>query len=141
MSFAETVLLGGLAGGTIFLGLPFARLRLLGTRAKVCLAMFAVGVLAFLFMDVMSHGFQIVEDAVNAYKDGTHSFGHAVWLATLLGAGFASGSAGLAAIEVRLRPPAPPPIAGGASQVTAEDARALEEQAAEHAHARALRTG
>ncbi len=141
MSFAETVLLGALAGGTIFIGLPFARLRLLGIRARVGLAMFAIGVLAFLFMDVMSHGFAIVEDAVNAYKDGTHGFGHAVWLAALLGAGFAAGSAGLAEIESRLRPPVPPPIGGASSDITAEDARALEEQAAEHAHARALRTG
>src|SRR5436305_90076 len=60
MSFAETVLLGALAGGTIFIGLPFARLRLLGIRARVGLAMFAIGVLAFLFMDVMSHGFALV---------------------------------------------------------------------------------
>jgi zinc transporter, ZIP family len=140
MSFAETVLLGALAGGTIFLGLPFARLRLLGTRARVGLAMFAIGVLAFLFMDVMSHGFAIVEDAVNAYKDGTHSFGHAVWLAALLGAGFAAGSAGLAEVESRLRPPAPP-IGGASSEITADDARALEQQAAAHAHARAMRTG
>jgi zinc transporter, ZIP family len=141
MSFAETVLLGALAGGTIFLGLPVARLRLLGTRTRVGLAMFAIGVLAFLFMDVMSHGFEIVEDAVSAYKDGAHSFGHAVWLAALLGAGFAAGSAGLAEIESRLRPPAPPPFGGGASELTAEDARALEQQAAVHAHGRALRTG
>jgi ZIP family zinc transporter len=140
MSFAETVLLGALAGSTIFLGLPFARLRLLGTRARVGLAMFAIGVLAFLFMDVMSHGFAIVEDAVNAYKDGAHSFGHAVWLAGLLGAGFAAGSAGLAEVESRLRPP-PPPIGGASSEITADDARALEQQAAAHAHARAMRTG
>jgi zinc transporter, ZIP family len=140
MSFAETVLLGALAGGTIFLGLPVARLRLLGTRARVGLAMFAIGVLAFLFMDVMSHGFAIVEDAVNAYKDGAHSFGHAVWLAALLGAGFAAGSAGLAEVESRLRPPAPP-IGGASSEITADDARALEQQAAAHAHARAMRTG
>ncbi len=141
MSFAETVLLGALAGSTIFLGLPFARLRLLGLRTRVGLAMFAVGVLAFLFVDVMSHGFTIVEDAVNAYKDGDGSFGHAAWLALMLGAGFAAGSAGLAVIEARLRPPPPPPIAGGATDLTVEDARALEEQAASHARARALRTG
>ena len=141
MSFGETVLLGALAGATIFLGLPFARLRLLGMRTRVGLAMFAVGVLAFLFVDVMSHGFTIVEDAVDAYKDGDGSFGHAVWLALMLGAGFAAGSAGLAVIESRLRPPPPPPIAGGATDLTVDDARALEEQAAAHARARALRTG
>src|SRR5947207_10162641 len=141
MSFGETVVLGALAGSTIFLGLPFARLRVLGTRARVGLAMFAVGVLAFLFVDVMSHGFGIVEDAVDAYKNGTGSFGHATWLALMLGAGFAAGSAGLAVVEARLRPPAAPPIGGGASELTVEDARALEQQAAAHARARAMRTG
>jgi len=141
MSFGETVLLGALAGSTIFLGLPFARLRLLGKRTRIGLAMFAVGVLAFLFVDVMSHGFTIVEDAVNAYKDGNGSFGHAAWLALMLGAGFAFGSAGLAVVESRIRPPKPPPIAGGAAELTVDEARALEEQAAAHARARALRTG
>jgi ZIP family zinc transporter len=142
MSFGETVLLGALAGSTIFLGLPFARLRLLGTRMRVGLAMFAVGVLAFLFVDVMSHGFGIVEGAVDAYKDGAGSFGHATWLALLLGGGFAAGSAGLAVAESRLRPsPAAPPIGGGAGELTVEDARALEQEAAAHARARALRTG
>src|SRR5213078_3146029 len=141
MSFGETVFLGALAGSTIFLGLPFARLRLLGTRARVGLAMFAVGVLAFLFVDVMSHGFGIVEDAVDAYKHGTGTFGHATWLALMLGAGFAAGSAGLAVVEARLRPPAPPPIGGGARELTVDDARALEQQAAAHARARAMRTG
>jgi zinc transporter, ZIP family len=141
MSFGETVLLGALAGSTIFLGLPFARLRLLGTRARVGLAMFAVGVLAFLFVDVMSHGFGIVENAVDAYKNGAGSFGYAAWLALMLGAGFAAGSAGLAVVESRLRPPAAPPIGGGATELTVEDARALEQRAAASARARALRTG
>jgi ZIP family zinc transporter len=141
MSFAETVLLGALAGSTIFLGLPFARLRLLSTRTRVGLAMFAVGVLAFLFVDVMSHGFTIVEDAVDAYKNGSGSFGHAVWLALLLGGGFAAGSAGLAVFESRIKPPKPPPMAGGATDLTVEDARKLEEEAAAHARSRALRMG
>jgi ZIP family zinc transporter len=141
MSFGETVLLGALAGSTIFLGLPFARLRLLSTRARVCLAMFAVGVLAFLFVDVMSHGFEIVEDAVTAFKDDKGTFGHAVWLALLLGVGFAAGSAGLAVVEARIKPPKPPPMAGGAADLTVEDARRIEDEAAAHARATALRTG
>ena len=142
MSFGETVLLGALAGATIFLGLPFARLRLFGARTRVGLAMFAMGVLAFLFVDVMAHGFTIVEDAVDAYKAGHGSFGHAAWLALMLGAGFAAGSAGLALVEARLRPPpTASPIGGGSGELTAEDARVLEEQAAASARARALRTG
>ncbi|HET9677315.1 MAG TPA: hypothetical protein VFP21_07425, partial [Solirubrobacterales bacterium] len=60
MSFAETALLGALAGFTIFLGLPFGRLHALGSRTRVALAFFAVGVLAFIFVDVMEHAVAIV---------------------------------------------------------------------------------
>jgi zinc transporter, ZIP family len=142
MTFGETILLGALAGFTIYLGLPFARLQLLGARTRVALAMFAVGVLAFLFVDVMEHGLGIVEDAVDGYKDGEQGFGHIVGLALLLGGGFAAGCAGLAALEVRMRPAGAeaPPIAGGSSELTVEDAQALDLQAAA-ARTRALRTG
>jgi ZIP family zinc transporter len=146
MSLFETVLLGALAGFTIYLGLPFARLQLLGPRARVGLAMFAVGVLAFLFVDVMEHGFEIVEEAVEGYKDGGESLANAIGLALLLGAGFAAGSAGLAMLESRMRPRggSPPPIAGGspelAAELTVQDAIAIDHEAA-IARARALRTG
>ena len=66
MSFGETVLLGALAGLTIFLGLPVGRLDLLGARVRVALAMFSVGILAFLLVDVLGHGFEIAEHAVEA---------------------------------------------------------------------------
>ena len=121
MSFAETALLGALAGFTIFLGLPIGRLQLLSSRARVALAMFSVGILVFLLVDVLSQGFAITEDAVTAYKDGTGSLGHAIALALLLVGGFALGSAGLGILERRIRPsaPAPPPIAGGATDTVA----------------------
>ena len=70
VSFAETAALGALAGFTIFLSLPFGRLTSLSARARVALAMFAVGVLAFLFVDVLEHAFGIVEDGVEQYEDG-----------------------------------------------------------------------
>ena len=142
MTFSETVLLGALAGFTIYLGLPFARLQLLGARARVALAMFAVGVLSFLFVDVMEHGVGIVEETVHGYKEGEEGLGHIVGLALLLGGGFAAGCAGLAALEARMRPVGAkaPPIAGGAAELTVEDAQALDLQAAA-ARARALRTG
>jgi ZIP family zinc transporter len=139
LSFAQTAALGALAGFTIYLGLPFGRLTLLGDRARVALAMFAVGVLAFIFVDVMEHAFGIVEAAVEGLKDEGDSLGHAVGLAALLGGGFGLGLAGLAMIERRLRSARPlPPIAGGAVDVlSAEDL--IREDAA--ARARALRTG
>jgi zinc transporter, ZIP family len=142
MTFSETVLLGALAGFTIYLGLPFARLQLLGARTRVALAMFAVGVLAFLFVDVMEHGFGIVEEAVEGYKDDGGSLGHVLGLALLLGGGFAAGSAGLALLEARMRPAegTPPPISGASPEITVEDAAQLEDQAMV-ARARALRLG
>jgi ZIP family zinc transporter len=139
MSFAETAALGALAGATIFLSLPFGRLTSLGPRARVGLAMFAVGVLAFLFVDVFEHGFEIVEHSVEQYDEGTGSLGHAVWLVLLLGVGFTLGSAGLGVFEQRARRRrARPPMAGGATaalDVNVASAAAVE------ARAWALRTG
>ena len=142
MPFSETVALGAIAGFTIFLGLPLGRLRTLNERARVGLAMFAVGILAFIFVDVLSNGFSIVDAALNHYKDHTGSLGRVVWLTTLLGVGFLAGSAGLAVIERRMRPVAPPgpPIAGGATTVAGAEARALLGEA-EQARRRALRRG
>ena len=142
LSFAETAALGALAGFTIFLGLPLARLRLLGDRSRVALAMFAVGVLAFLFVDVMGHGLQILEDAVTGLSKGRESFGHAALLAGLLGGGFVAGTAGLAVLERRARPrgPASPPIAGGDPALAATEADVLALQA-DAARRRALQTG
>jgi zinc transporter, ZIP family len=142
MSFGETVVLGALAGFTIFLGLPLARLQLLGPRARVGLAMFAVGVLAFLLVDVMEHAFGIVEEAVEEFADDEGSFGEALGLALLLCAGFTAGTAGLGMLEARIRAreTAPPPIAGGSPELTVEDAISIDPEAA-IARARALRTG
>ncbi len=116
MSFAQTVTLGALAGFTIYLGLPVGRLQLLGTRSRVALAMFSVGVLAFIFVDVLSHGLTIVHTALDRGQEPSRVAGLPVWLIVLLGGGFAAGSAGLAVLERRMRPlgARTPPIAGGA---------------------------
>jgi ZIP family zinc transporter len=115
LSLTETVLLGALAGFTIYLGLPVGRLQLLSDRARVALAMFAVGILAFIFVDVLSHANEIVEGALDGFKAGKDSFGHPAALAALLIGGFAVGSAGLGIVSRRMRPADPtlPPVAGG----------------------------
>jgi zinc transporter, ZIP family len=139
LSFTQTATLGALAGFTIYLGLPFGRLQLLSNRSRVALAMFSVGVLAFIFVDVLEHAFGIAEEAVEGFKDDTGSLGHAVGLAALLGGGFGVGLAGLAMTERRLRSMRPlPPIAGGAVDVLGAEELAREEAAV---RTRALRTG
>jgi ZIP family zinc transporter len=116
MSFAQTVALGALAGFTIFIGLPVGRLQLLSSRTRVALAMFSVGVLAFIFVDVMSNGLSIVDDALTAFKDDKGSLWYVIWLVILVAAGFTAGSGGLAVLERRMRPAGArkPPIAGAA---------------------------
>src|SRR5438270_11423731 len=96
MSFVQTAVLGALAGFTISLGLPIGRLQLLGTRPRVALAMFSVGVLAFIFVDVLSNGIGIVDATLHQVKSHHQSVAYLIWLVVLLGAGFAAGSAGLA---------------------------------------------
>jgi len=118
LPFTQTALLGALAGFTIFLSLPVGRLDNLSSRARVALAMFSVGVLAFLFVDVLSHGAGIVEGAVNDLKAGGNDWGRAIGLTLLLAGGFTAGTAGLGLLERIMRPrsQARPPIAGGATE-------------------------
>jgi ZIP family zinc transporter len=141
VSFAQTIALGALAGFTIFLGLPVGRMQLLGSRARVALAMFAVGVLAFIFVDVLSSGLSIVDDTLHAVKDHHQSLGYLIWLVVLLIGGFTLGSAGLAMLERSIRPIGSrrPPIAGGADAAALEpDPLVVELDAARR---RALRVG
>lgn len=140
MSFGETVLLGALAGFTIYLGLPFGRIELVSQRARVALAMFSVGVLAFLFAEVFVHGLEIVEKRFDALHEGDGSLPIGVLLALLFGAGFTAGTAGLALVERRMRAAKQPPIAGGATDaMTVEQAEVLSDELS--VRSQALRTG
>jgi ZIP family zinc transporter len=145
VSFAETALLGGIAGFTIFLGLPFGRVRLLSTRTRVALAMFSVGVLAFLFAEVLSHGIGIMEtqfEHLGEHKDGA-SWGTGLFYAFILAGGFTAGVAGIAWLERRMRPTSPPPpMAGGApGAATVEAVESLPSATTDPATTKALRMG
>jgi zinc transporter, ZIP family len=140
VSFGETVLLGALAGFTIYLGLPFGRIEFVSQRAKVALAMFSVGVLAFLFAEVLVHGVEIVEGHFDELRQGDGSLLAGLGLALMFGGGFTVGSAGLALIERRMRTSKQPPIAGGAADaMTVEQAEMLTDEVS--VRARALQTG
>jgi zinc transporter, ZIP family len=144
MGFTETVALGAIAGLTIYLGLPLGRIRRIGERSRVGLAMFSVGILAFIFMDVTKHGEAILETALAHFKAHTASFGHLLGLFALLALGFTVGTAGISAVERRLRSrrSAPAPIAGGeAAAVLDAEQVAHAQEGAEAARQRALQTG
>lgn len=86
MSTTQTFILGAIAGGTIFLGLPIARVRHSRRGPRAALAAFATGILIFLLWDVLSHGVGPVEDALDASNWGTFAA-----RAALLGGGFTLG--------------------------------------------------
>jgi ZIP family zinc transporter len=144
VSLPHTILLGALAGFTIYLGLPAGRMALLSSRARVALAMFSVGVLSFIFVDVLSNGISIIDSALTAVKHHQGSVGHLVLLFALLAGGFAAGSAGLGLVEKAIRPLGrrKPPIAGGSAAGTLTGAEAASiAREREAARRRALRTG
>jgi zinc transporter, ZIP family len=86
MSTGQTLALGAVAGLTIFVGLPVARLRNLPPNLRAMLAATATGVLLFLLWDILSAAVDPVETALKAGEDGRF-----LWLATLLAGGFAIG--------------------------------------------------
>jgi ZIP family zinc transporter len=143
MGFAETVALGAIAGFSIYLGLPLGRIKRVDDRMRVGLAMFSVGILAFIFMDVTKHGEAILETALVHYKAHTGSAGHVLGLFALLAVGFTVGTAGISAIERRLREQrvAPAPMAGGEAAATlTREQLARTQEGAEDARRRALQT-
>src|SRR5215470_10928702 len=66
MSSTQTFVLGAIAGATIFLGLPLARVRHSRVGPRAGLAALATGILIFLFWDVTTNGVEPVESALDA---------------------------------------------------------------------------
>lgn len=64
MSFIDTLILGTVAGSTIFLGLPLARVRVVAPKHMAFLNATAIGILFFLFFDIVAHAVEPVEAAV-----------------------------------------------------------------------------
>jgi ZIP family zinc transporter len=87
----QILLLGAVAGLTIFLGLPAARLRDLDVRVRAGMSATATGILLFLFWDVLSHGVDPVETALRHAVQAEGDWGRFFGLASLLAAGFVAG--------------------------------------------------
>jgi len=121
LGFSETALLGAIAGLTIYLGLPIGRIERVDDRLRVALAMFSIGILSFIFMDVTSHGEAIVAGALGRFKHHQGGLGHVLALFALLAIAFLAGTAGIPAVERlarRRRTATLPPIAGGSEEAT-----------------------
>ena len=99
MSAMQTAVLGAVAGFTIFLGLPLAHLRVVTRERLALLNALAVGVLLFLFVDVMEQATAPVEDALAQHQV-------IFWpLLALLSFGLGGALLGLIAYGQRVRQP------------------------------------
>jgi zinc transporter, ZIP family len=98
MSTAQILILGAVAGFTIFLGLPLGRMQGVSPATKAFLSAGATGILIFLFFDVMQHAVEPVEGALENGHDGRFA-----WLAAILTAGFTIGLLSLVYYDVWMK--------------------------------------
>jgi ZIP family zinc transporter len=116
MSTGHILILGAVAGATIFLGLPVGRMEGLSANARAGLSALATGILIFLFWDVMSNAVDPIEGALDA-----HHWGRFSELSVLGVLGFAGGLMSLVYYEAWMKRRAgrrPSPLVGpGAAAV------------------------
>ena len=103
MSFIQTVLLGAIAGFTIYLGLPLGRIKKISAGTRTFLSMTSAGILLFILFDVLSNFSKPIKAAITERKNFPEFF-------ILLGVfvvGFGLGLLGLIAFDQRfMRAPA-----------------------------------
>ena len=91
MQLSTTLLLGLIAGGTIFIGLPLGRMHRPMPNLRVMLNAIAVGVLLFLLWDVFSAGWEPVDVALGNLHTHDGGFGPVFGYGALFGGGLAIG--------------------------------------------------
>jgi ZIP family zinc transporter len=95
INYPELLLLGAIAGLTIFLGLPLAAVGGMSQKRKGFLNAVATGILIFLTVDVFSHAWQSAEDdAVRAFTGSGPLLNPSLSLLAMFG-GIALGLLGL----------------------------------------------
>ena len=95
MNLSTTLLLGFLAGVTIVFGLPIGRLRRPTPRLRIFLNATAVGILMFLFWDVLSAAWEPIDAALGAAHDDGGSLLPIFGYGSLFAGGLAAGLLGL----------------------------------------------
>ncbi len=97
MDFVQTVILGAVAGLTIYLGLPVGRIKNLPEKIRSFLAMSSTGILIFLFFDI----FHQLSDPIQAALVAPHRSAFFVLLAVFV-LGFGAGLGVLIGFERRV---------------------------------------
>jgi ZIP family zinc transporter len=133
IDYQQLLLLGAIAGFTIFLGLPLAILQNVSFRKKGFLNALSIGILLFLVIDVFSHAWNTATSVASTAFAGRGSGVDAALDLIAVFGGLALGLLGLVAYEARYMAKAPPILKArlengpGSSQLSAaEQARQIQ---------------
>lgn len=102
LSFAWTVVLGAIAGLTILLGLPIARMRNISPNAIGVLNAIAIGILVYLVVEIAGNATAPLVHAVQGWHATGGSPANAIWLAVAYVGGLFLGLVGLGALAMRM---------------------------------------
>jgi len=101
LNFWATLILGAIAGLTIYFGLPVATFKKLPNKALSFLNAIAIGVLFFLLYDILRQAADPIESALHAGQTGG-SWGAFLGLVTTFVVGFGVGLVGLVIVSHRM---------------------------------------
>lgn len=99
MNFATTILLGAIAGFTIYLGVPIARFKNLSLAWQAFLNALATGILIFLLWDILTKAAEPISAALDTANHGESTT--FIILLFLFATGFGVGLLGLVTFESR----------------------------------------
>ncbi len=103
MSLSTTVLLGFIAGVTILIGLPVGRLQYLKPELRVFLNACAIGILLFLFWDVLAGAWEPIDQALTRYNEDGGGLSSALGYGALFAVGLSVGLLSLVWYESWMR--------------------------------------
>jgi zinc transporter ZupT len=102
LSFGWTIVLGAIAGFTILLGLPIARMRNVSPNAIGILNAIAIGILVYLVVEIAGNATSPLVSAVQGWHATGGSPANAIWLAIAYVGGLFVGLVGLGALAMRM---------------------------------------
>jgi len=138
VSTTQTILLGAIAGFTIYLGLPLGRVKVASLRTRAFLNAASAGILLFLLFEILAHATEPVEEALKEAADGKAAWGRFAGLGLVYTIGFGAGLLALLYLARLWKRPSPPGQASvGPGAMSVAEAQ-LSQPAAQSA---ALRTG
>ncbi|MFN2614153.1 MAG: ZIP family metal transporter [Actinomycetota bacterium] len=131
MSTGQTILLGAIAGFTIYLGLPVGRMRTNNMRVKTWLSGISAGILVFLLVEILHDSFEVVEDAITDAHAGK-GWGAFTGLTLAFTVGVGVGLLSLFYIMRAFRPAPKQSVGPGAMAVAEMDAAHIRKRDAMH---------